>query len=109
MDKIFTEAAEIMTTAGIFGTIAVVTDEQFRNRIVAFDPAEAEVLRIVWETQEFIPEIEIDRKGILAIPDRSFTGSRLCLYRAPADPGGSEVMLGCAPLDLPPISIETLD
>jgi hypothetical protein len=88
---------------------AVVTDEEFRNRIVAFDPEEAEVLRTVWETQEFIPEIEVDRKGILAVPDRSFTQPRLCLYRAPVDPGAVEVAIGCADLDLAPISIEALD
>lgn len=88
---------------------AVVTDEEFRNRVVAFDPEEAEVLRTVWETQEFIPEIEVDRKGILAVPDRSFTHPRLCLYRAPVDPSAVEVAIGCADLDLAPISIEALD
>jgi hypothetical protein len=88
---------------------AIVTDADYRNRVVAFDPEKAELLRTVWETQEFVPEIEIDRRGILAVPDRSFTHPRLCLYRAPAAPSGVEVLIGCADLDLPPISIEALD
>jgi hypothetical protein len=88
---------------------AIVTDAEYRNRVVAFDPEEAEVLRMVWDTQEYVPEIEIDRRGILAVPDRTFTGPRLCLYRAPADPSAAEVAIGCAAFDLPPISIEALD
>jgi hypothetical protein len=87
----------------------IVSDSEFRNRVVAFDPQRGEVLRTVWDTSEFIPEIELDGRGILAVPDRSFQQPRLCLYRIPDDPAGAETFLGCGLLALPPVSVEPLD
>jgi len=87
----------------------VVSDANFVNRVLAFDPETGEVLRTLWETQDFVPEIEIDSGGVLAVPDRDFFGPGLCLYRVPAGATESEVLIGCAPLDLPPFSLEALD
>jgi len=63
----------------------------------------------VLETSEFLPEIEVDGDGILAVPDRSFYQPGLCLYRIASDPGEGEVRIGCGSLDLPPFSFEALD
>ena len=87
----------------------VVSDEEFRNRVLAFDPAGAEVLRTVWESSDFIPELEVDTGGFLAVPDRSFFQPRLCLYRTPGSGGATEQPLGCGMLPVPPFSIEALD
>jgi len=37
----------------------------------------------VLETSEFVPEIAIDRRGVLAVPDRRFFDPQICLYRVP--------------------------
>ena len=87
----------------------IVSDSGFRNRVLAFDPERSEVLRVVWESADFIPEIEIDGHGILAVPDRSFLDPRLCLYRVPVDPASLETPIGCASLALPAVSFEPLD
>lgn len=87
----------------------VVSDESFTNRVLAFDPEEATVLRTVLEQDDLIPEIEVDTRGLLAVPDRSFFEPRLCLYRIPADPQAIETLIGCGPLELPPFSVEALD
>ena len=87
----------------------VVTDEAFTNRVLAFDPSTGEVLRTVWETTDFVPEIEVDTNGVLAIPDRSFFTPRLCLYRIPTGDEEVESAIGCAATELPPFSLEALD
>jgi hypothetical protein len=87
----------------------IVSDSEFRNRVLAFDPQRSDVLRTVWESTDFIPEIEIDGRGVLAVPDRSFLDPRLCLYRVPAGPTSPEVPIGCARLALPAVSFEPLD
>jgi hypothetical protein len=89
----------------------VVSDTQFRNRVVAFDPQSAQPLRTILETNAFIPEIAVGGGGLLAIPDRSFGSSGLCLYGIPdpEDPLAVEQSFGCAPLSLPPFSVEALD
>ena len=63
----------------------------------------------VFVDADFIPEIEIDGHGVLAVPDRSFLDPRLCLYRVPDDPASPEVPIGCAHLVLPAVSFEPLD
>lgn len=87
----------------------VVSTGEFRNRVLAFDPERAVVLREVFSTPDLVGEIAVDRQGVLAIPDASFTDPRLCLYRAPADPAAPETLLGCGALDLAPFSVEVLD
>ncbi len=87
----------------------VVTDEQFVSRVAAFDPRGGTLLREVWRTQDFLPELEVGSSGILAVPDRDFTRPGLCLFAVPDDPLGAEAPLGCAPLSLPPVSVEALD
>jgi len=87
----------------------VVSDESFRNSLLAFDPRESRVLRSVYETNELIPEIEVDSGGILAVPRRSFIAPGLCLYTVPADPAEDERLIGCAQTQLPPFSVEALD
>jgi hypothetical protein len=88
---------------------AVVSDDRFVNRVVAFDPESATLRRTLWESSDLISEIEIDGDGILAIPDRSFFQPRLCLYRAPSDPSDDETLIGCGDLDAPPFTLEALD
>ncbi|RMG42522.1 MAG: hypothetical protein D6718_13840 [Acidobacteria bacterium] len=88
---------------------AVVSDENFINSVLAFDPASGTILRVLRETQEFVPEIEVDSGGVLAVPDRNFFDPKLCLYAVPADAAGAERLLGCGGLDLPPFSVEALD
>ena len=46
---------------------------------------------------------------MLAVPDRSFATPQLCLYLPSADPALPELPLGCAPLQVAPLSIEALD
>ena len=87
----------------------VVSDENFANRVLAFDPAAATVRRTVLESPDFVPEIEVDGGGVLAVPDRSFFEPGLCLYRVPDSPEGQEMLIGCGALDVPPFSIEALD
>jgi hypothetical protein len=88
---------------------AIVSDAQFANRVVAFDPVGGSVLRVVSESANLIPEIEVDSGGVLAVPDRSFAAPRICLFRAPTDPAGAETPLGCVALELPPFSLEAAD
>jgi hypothetical protein len=87
----------------------IVSDASFTNRVLAFDPAAGDILRVVRETSEFVPEVEVGGGGILALPERSLDRPGLCLYRVPVDAGGSESLLGCALLSLPPFSLEALD
>lgn len=87
----------------------VTSDREFHQRVVAFDPERARVLRTVSETSEFVPEIETDSAGLLAVPDRSFTQPRLCLFEIPAAADVAETLLGCAPLAAPPFAVEALD
>ena len=54
------------------------------------------------ESFDFIPELEVDGGGLLAVPDRSFFQPGLCLYRPPGDGTGTENLVGCADLALPP-------
>ncbi len=87
----------------------VVSTEDWTNRVLAFDPAGARVLRETWTTRDYVPEIEVDGGGLLAVPDRSWSRPGLCLWRVPAAPGEEEALLGCAPLAMPPFSVEPLD
>jgi hypothetical protein len=87
----------------------VVSDESFFNRVIAFDPAAATVRRTLLGTADFVPELEVDGDGVLAVPDRSFFEPRLCLYRVPTDPTIPEELVGCGSLDVPPFSVEALD
>jgi hypothetical protein len=87
----------------------VVSDEEFRNRVVAFDPQESAVLRTLAESFYLIPELEVDSGGVLAVPDRDPFQPRLCLHRTPVGEGEVEEPAGCALLTLPPFSIEALD
>ena len=87
----------------------VVSDTSFLNRVLAFDPVEGEILRTLLETGDLVPELEVDGNRVLALPDRAFTGPKLCLYRVPADPADDETFLGCGGLELPPASVEALD
>ncbi|RMF76394.1 MAG: hypothetical protein D6738_01560 [Acidobacteria bacterium] len=88
----------------------VVSDAAFRNRVLAFDPRDGTVLRTVWETADFVPELEVLGGGLLAIPDRSFAAPRVCLYRIPP-PGATtaETAAGCGALRRGPFSLEALD
>ncbi|MCP3982492.1 MAG: hypothetical protein GY716_24590 [bacterium] len=86
----------------------VVADESFVHRVLAFDPRSGTILRTVRESPDFIPEIETDTHGVLAVPDRSFFAPGVCLYRA-AGAQPTEALIGCAPLSLPPFSVEALD
>jgi DNA-binding beta-propeller fold protein YncE len=87
----------------------VVSDERFRNSVLAFDPQVSEVLRSVTESFYLIPELEVDSGGVLAVPDRDAFQPRLCLHRTPVADGETEISVGCARLTLPPFSIEALD
>jgi hypothetical protein len=87
----------------------VASDATFVNRVLAFDPVGGTIRRTLLETTQFIPEVEVDSGGILALPDTTFNRPRLCLYRVVPDPGDAEVTLGCADLDLMPFSLEALD
>jgi hypothetical protein len=87
----------------------VVTTESYVNQVKAFDPRNGAVGTTVWESYDFIPEIEVDTGGLLAVPDRSLFQPRLCLYRTPVSADDAEMLLGCAALQLPPFSIEALD
>lgn len=88
---------------------ALVSDDGFVSRVHAFDPASGEVRREVWRARSFAPGLAIDSAGVLAIPDPSFEDPKLCLYRAPEDPAGTERRLGCASLELPPVDAIALD
>lgn len=91
------------------GYVAV-SDAAFTGRVVAFDPRSGEPLRQLGEASvDLLSELEVDSAGVLAVPDRSFLAPRLCLYETPLDEGGVERPLGCAPLPLPPFSLEALD
>ena len=87
----------------------VVSDEDFFNRVVAFDPVTATVRRTLLGTADFVPELEVDGDRVLAVPDRSFFDPRLCLHRVPADPELPEEPIGCGSLDAAPFSVEALD
>ena len=89
----------------------VVSDSSFVNRVLAFDPSGAQVLREILRTDNLVPELEVDGGGVLAVPDRSFSSPGVCLYRVPrGDPaGGVEALLGCARLPAGPASLEALD
>lgn len=87
----------------------VAVDTQFRNSVLAFDPAGGTVLRTLTEGFDFIPELEVDGGGVLAVPDRNALDPRLCLYRIPDDAAAPETLIGCGGLELPPFSIEALD
>jgi hypothetical protein len=67
------------------------------------------VRRTVLDTAAFVPEIEVDTRRVLAVPDRSPFALALCLYRVPPDPAAAETPIGCGQLDLPPFSVEALD
>lgn len=91
----------------------VVSDANYLNRVVAFDPSQGLVLRDMLTTTEFLPELEVSRGGLLAIPDRSFAAPRVCLHRIPSTAASGaaaiETLLGCVPLTRPPTSLEALD
>ncbi|MFQ5767398.1 MAG: YncE family protein [Acidobacteriota bacterium] len=87
----------------------VVTGADFFNRVLAFDPSNGAILRTVAGSTDLIAEIEVDSGGVLAIPDRSFTRPRLCLFRVPLLVSDPEAGLGCADLDQAPFSLEALD
>lgn len=86
----------------------VATDPSYRNRVLAFDLATGEVLRTVYESPDLVAELEVGG-GILAIPDGSYLAPRVCLFRVPDDPRGTETPLGCAAMQLGPFSVEPLD
>ncbi|MFQ5670589.1 MAG: hypothetical protein ACE5HD_08760 [Acidobacteriota bacterium] len=85
------------------------TDAALENSVLAFDPEAGTVRRTVVQSSDFIPEIEADHGGVLAVPDRAFLTPRLCLYRIPADPGAAETLVGCGDLEVSPFSLEALD
>jgi len=87
----------------------VVSDAQFANRVIAFDPRSAATLRTLRESPDYIPQIDADGDGLLAIPDRNFYQPGLCLYRTPETDGAVESLVGCASLELPPFAVEALD
>ena len=88
---------------------AVVSDADFTNRVIAFDPERGELLRTVSSHTELVPEIETDSRGVLAVPDRNPVDPRLCLYRPPTADQQSETLIWCVAVELPSFSIEALD
>lgn len=88
---------------------AIVTDERFVNRVRVFDPQAGVLRRTLLETTNFVPQIVLGGGGVLAVPDRDWARPGLCLYRVPEDPRGSEVLIGCAELELPPATLASLD
>lgn len=87
----------------------IVSDASFVNRVMAFDPVRGTILRTVRVSSEQIPEIALDTKGLLAVPDRRFIEPQTCLYRTPADPLQPETFVWCITMELPPFSIVALD
>lgn len=87
----------------------VASDAAYVARVLAFDPESGEILREVARSTDLIPELEVTRGGLLAVPDRSFLAPRLCLYRTPRAGASGETLAGCVALSLPPFSIEALD
>jgi hypothetical protein len=61
------------------------------------------------ESRSFVPSLALDSRGILAVPNPSFTDPQLCLYRVPEDPAGREMAVGCAGLELPSVDVVALD
>jgi hypothetical protein len=87
----------------------IASDAAFVNRVLVFDPARGTVLRTLRESSELIPQLALDSRNVLAVPERRFTDPQVCLYRAPAAASGAETSLGCITLELPPFSIVALD
>jgi hypothetical protein len=87
----------------------VVSDESFRNRVVAFDADAGTVLRTLWESDDQIPGLVVDGNRILGVPERGFGAPGLCLFRTPEDRMDDEEFLGCIGLELPPASLEAID
>ncbi|MBP7148703.1 MAG: hypothetical protein KBD01_14290 [Acidobacteria bacterium] len=87
----------------------IVSAADYSNRVIAFDPAEAEVLRTVRAPAAYVPALAADSGGVLAIPEADFLDPRVCLFRVPDDPRGQETPLGCVAVVLPPASVVALD
>jgi DNA-binding beta-propeller fold protein YncE len=87
----------------------VVNDAQSLNHVLAFDPATGSILRTVHSSVDLIAEIKVDTGGVLAVPDRSASQPRVCLFRVPLEPAAAESPLGCAFLEQAPFSVEPLD
>ncbi|MFN7964095.1 MAG: hypothetical protein U0V87_00170 [Acidobacteriota bacterium] len=88
---------------------ATISTASYQQRVIAFDPQTNTVLRTLSSSNEFVPELEIDSAGVLAVPDRSFERPQVCLYAVPAAGQDVEARLGCARLNAPPFAIEPLD
>ena len=88
---------------------ALVSDASYTNSLLAFEPAAARVLRVVYQTRDFVPEMALSGGGVLALPDRSFGAPGVCLWAVPRPGEGAERFLGCASTELPPASLTAVD
>ncbi len=85
------------------------TDAAYVTRLVAFDPQSGALRREVLRTSEYAGGIAVDSGGVLALAEAGFFAPRVCLWQVASDPATGETPLGCAPMPLPPLSIEALD
>ena len=78
----------------------VVSMEDWTSRVLAFDPAEARVLRETWSTRDLVPEIEVDggyedREAPGGLPTTFVPGRNLLFLAAAvnAAPPNTDVVL----------------
>jgi hypothetical protein len=107
-DRLGGNVAGLVVARESLGYVLVSTAD-YRQEVHAFDPERAEPLRVLARTAEYIPEIELDSGGVLAIPVRGFDRPEVCFYAVPTQDADLERDLGCVHLDAAAFAIEALD
>ena len=81
---------------------AVVSGDDFRNRVIEFSPTTREVKRTLVGGSSFVSQLQLTETGELYVADRSFAtpGLRVFDVRSGAEFGESPLELGLPPFDI---------
>lgn len=80
---------------------AVVADDSFRNRLVAFSPQSGELLDILYEADSFLPDVAVNDRGEVWLADRTLREPGVRIF----DAESGEALAGPINVGLKPFSI----
>jgi len=80
---------------------AVVADEDFRNRLVAFSPATGEILDTLREAPSYFPDVAVNDRGEVWLADRTLSAPGIRIF----DAESGRAVAGPIDVGLPPFNI----
>jgi len=80
---------------------AVIADEDFRNRLIAFSPVTGEILDTLREAPSYFPDVAVNDRGEVWLADRTLSAPGIRIF----DAESGRAMAGPIDVGLPPFNI----